>query len=302
MRRPAIALTAFLAAIPGSADAQSPGTLSEPVTISFLTNPTDLIFIPATLADTIALAVILDTGAGVDVLAPSRIRQAGGVPAGWFTGFRMTGERLDGRMYLVPSLKVGPRESKNAMVVGWDLLDSLKLDGIISMTGFRHQPLTIDFVARTVTFESPRSLARRRSNGRVAPLQLHDIRGRALDLFAGFDFGGMPGDCLIDTGTPSSRAHLRYMAPLGIDTTALDSISGHGVVRRERRALTGVIELQYQATVPAVSLSGSPDVSVQAPRVTFSDIIYDCVIGKSFWEGRELTIDIEHQELIVSTP
>ena len=72
--------------------AQAP-ILSQPVTIPFAAD-NGLVFVKATLGDSIPLNVILDTGGGLDVLAPSLVQRAGGTPIGVVTGHRMTGSKL----------------------------------------------------------------------------------------------------------------------------------------------------------------------------------------------------------------
>ena len=290
MRLTVIVLLFMLVATPVGAQSHP---LSEPVVIP-ITLAEGLVYIPATLDDSLSLSVILDTGAGLDVLATSQVRRVGGRPAGVVTGHRMTGERLDIPLWVVPNLQVGPLASTDAVVGSWGALDSFGLDGIISLMGFRKQPFTIDFTAGTVTLESPRSLARRRAEGQVSPLLLDDLRGRALDVFAAFSFAGHSGECLLDTGTQATRANTRYLAALGIDS------SDASVTKRSFRAVTGAVEDQYVASVPRVALASAPEVAATDTRVTFSDIIYDCVIGTSFWQGRALTIDIAGRELIVS--
>jgi hypothetical protein len=66
-------------------------------------------------AGTIPIHVIFDTGAGLDALAPSLIQRLGSKPAGQFTAFRMTGERLDIPLFIVPELSIGPVMKKDAV-------------------------------------------------------------------------------------------------------------------------------------------------------------------------------------------
>lgn len=294
MRAYALVAMALVTASPSPA--QSPTALSKPVSIPFKTNADGMVLIPATLADTIPLHVILDTGAGLDILAPSLIRRVHGTSAGAFSGIRMTGDRVDVPLFVVPALAVGPMVRKNVVVGGWDLLDSLHLDGIVSAIGFRQQPVTINFADKVVTFETAQSLAGRRATGRSSPLQLGDSRGRALDLFADFLIGGEPGQCELDTGSQGATVSTRYLKPLGVDTNAQD------VTRRERRTVTGAKEVRYGAAVSQLSLATAPEIGTDRPRVTFSDIIYDCVIGTAFWSGRALTIDIPNRQMTVSAP
>ena len=149
----------------------------KPVSIPFTTNSDGMVILPATVGGSVPMHVIFDTGAGLDVLAPSLIEKVHGKPAGQFTGFRMTGERLDIPLFIVPELSVGPVRKENALVGSWDVLDKLHLDGIISLNDFRQQPVTFDFVKKVVIFETPESLTQRRATETSVPVKFDDQRG-----------------------------------------------------------------------------------------------------------------------------
>jgi hypothetical protein len=288
LRSVVLALTTVLVGSP--LPAQS--IIGDPVALRF-TIAEGILIAPAT-AGGVPIHVILDTGAGLDLLPPSLIAKLHGKPAGQFSAHRMTGERVDIPLFVVPEIAIGPVVTKQALVGGWDVLDSLNIDGIFSVNGFRRNALTIDFADSTLTFETPQSLARRRTAGRSSPLQVDDLRGTALDLFATFLIGDQPGQCELDTGSQTARASLRYLAALGIAPDRGD------VVKTERLTITGATEVRYTTTVPAISLASAPAIARTGPRVIFSDLIYDCVIGTEFWSGMALTIDIADREIIVS--
>lgn len=268
----------------------------KPVSIPFTTNSDGMVIVPATLAGNIPMHVILDTGAGLDVLAPSLIEKVHGRPAGQFTGFRMTGERLDIALFIVPEISVGPVVKKDALVGTWDVLDQLHLDGIVAVNDFRQQPITLDFANKQLFFETEKNLSKRKAEGRLAHLQMDDERGITLDLFSHFTFGKQTGQCEIDTGSPEATINTRYMAGLGIGKDAKD------VHKQERKTIAGATIVNYWTTLPRISLAEAPPVSLAPARIAFSDIIYDCVIGVDFWQGRALTIDIPDRELLISQP
>jgi hypothetical protein len=271
---------------------QSGPSAGGPVVVHF-TTAGGLLLVPAS-AGAVPIQAILDTGAGLDILPPSLIAKLHGRPAGQFSAHRMTGERLDVPLFVVPEISIGAAVTKDAVVGAWDMLDTLHVDGIISVNQLRGRPFTIDFADSALTFETPQSLARRRSAGRSSPLQVDDRRGIALDLFAPFLIGDQPGQCELDTGSQTARASLRYMAALGIAPDRGD------VVKVERPTITGATEVRYTTRVPMIALASAPAIARSRPRVFFSDIIYDCVIGTEFWSGLALTIDIAGRELIVS--
>jgi hypothetical protein len=267
---------------------------SKPASIPFTTNSDGMVIVPATLAGNIPIHVILDTGAGVDVIAPSLIEKVHGKPAGQFTGFRMAGDRLNIALFIVPELSVGPVVKKDALVGTWELLDKLHLDGIVSAGDFRQQPFTLDFVNKQLVFETKKSLSERRTSGVSSSLQFDDQRGITLDMFSQFSFGKQSGQCEIDTGSPEATISVRYMKDLGIDK------DGKDVKKQERRGMNGAMEVHYWVTLPEISLADGSQVGLAPARVSFSDIIYDCVIGVDFWHDRAVTFDIPDRQLIVS--
>lgn len=272
---------------------QSGAGADDPVSVPFIVSD-GMAIVPAAVGSALPIHLIFDTGAGLDLLAPSLIKKVHGRSAGTFSAHRMTGERIDIPLFVIPAIGVGPVVRSDAVVGGWDVLDTLHVDGILSVNAFRERSFTIDFAARVLTFETAQSLARRRAAGRSSPLQVDDFRGMALDLFATFLLGTQPGQCEIDTGTQNAVVSMRYLAPLRIDK------DGPDVVKRERRTIAGAPEVRYSTKLPQISLGAAPAIAIAQPSVSFSDITYDCVIGTDFWSGRALTIDIANRQLIVS--
>ncbi len=263
-------------------------------TIAFTTNQDGMPVIPVTAGEATTLSVILDTGGGLAVLAPSVIEKVHGVPAGQFTGFRMTGERLNIPLFTIPRLAIGPMEKKDVLVGSWDVLDKIHIDGIVSLSQFRDQPFTLDFGSKTLIFESAKTLAKRRANAVVSPIQLDDLRGISLDMFSQFLIAGHPGQCEVDTGSPISTVNTRYMKSLGIEP------DGKDVRKVEKRTIAGAPEIRYDTRVSGITLAASPKIDIQHPQVSFVDIIYDCVVGVDFWAGKTLTVDIPNRQIMLS--
>jgi hypothetical protein len=265
------------------------------VSIPFTNSADGFVIVPVSVGEIRPIHVIFDTGAGLDVLAPSVIRRLHGRPAGEFTGFRMYGDRLDIQLFVVPTLAIGPVVKTEALVGTWDVLDSLHVDGVISANDFRDQPFTFDFIKKIVVFETTKTLAARRAGGVTRRIQTDDLRGRSLELFTSFSVDADSGQCNIDTGSPTATVNLRYMSALGIakDGPSVRKHDGHN-------AMTGAPQVTYGANVSRVALVGNSDIGLVRPRVSFGDIMYDCVVGVDFWAGRVVTLDIRDRELIVS--
>ncbi len=263
--------------------------------IPFTTNSDGMVIIPVTLESNVPAHVILDTGAGVDVLAPSLIAKLGGKPAGVFSAFRMTGERLDIDLYTIPEIAIGPMVMKDALVAAWKVLDDLHLDGIISLSDFRQQPVTIDFIHHEVVLDEKDALAQRAKYGIEAPLRFDDLRGTSIDSFTLMLVDGLRMECELDTGSPSATINERYMTGLKIDRNSA------GVKKVVKKNVVGVDVTRYDTTIAKIALASSSQVSLQNAPVSFENIIYDCVLGVDFWKGRAVTFDIANHRLIVST-
>jgi len=263
-------------------------------TIAFTTNEEGMPVIAVTAGAATRLSVVLDTGGGLAVLAPSVIEKVHGAPAGQFTGFRMTGERLNIPLFTIPRLVIGPMEERDVLVGSWDVLDKIHVDGLISLSQFRDQAFTLDFANKTLTFEIRKTLDKRRANAVVSPIRLDDFRDVSLDMFSEFLIAGHPGQCEIDTGSPVSTVNTRYMKPLGIQPDDKD------VRKVEKRTIAGGTEIRYDTKVSGIALAAAPKIDIRHPQISFVDVIYDCVVGVDFWSGKTLTVDTPDRQIMVS--
>lgn len=226
---------------------------------------------------------ILDLGAGLSLIPSSGLAQD--PPVAHFTGWRMTGERLDGQLYRVSSLGIGPLTSSNDLVAHWNGVTQAGVAGMISAREFASTPFTLDFTNRRLVLEDADSLKSRADKGVSVPLALDDDRGKSLTLFAELDFGrGQRGECLIDTGQFNIQVNKRYMEALGVH------LGGADVLQQEDRIITHL---------PDVALAAAPPVHSSGAKVIFRDIIYDCVIGNSFWNNKIATFDIAAKRMYV---
>jgi hypothetical protein len=116
----------------GATDAQT-RFRSIPFTVS---SDTGLLMIPVSVGGDQTTPFVLDTRSGVSVLSQSLVDKLGGKATGRFTGFRLTGERMDLRLFTIPELRVGPVLQRNALVAGWDGMDKFHLAGMISLNFF----------------------------------------------------------------------------------------------------------------------------------------------------------------------
>ncbi|MFZ1017232.1 MAG: aspartyl protease family protein [Candidatus Cybelea sp.] len=250
-----------------------------------------LVTVKATANDQ-ALTMIVDLGAGVDVLSAKAAKALGVVATRRYTNWRMEGERVDGDIGMLPALSVGTLHIPGAPAIIWNGLDGSGVDGLISATAFRNQPVTFDYTAQQLILENQPSFVQRTRSAAKVMVELADDRDISLGIFAWFDFGrGQRGLCEIDTGSQGYFLDRRFAAKLGVN---LDD--------PQLKRVKGPAGDRVVATIPQVALAGVPTSAISAPKAVFTDLIYDCNIGNEFWHGRAFTLDIPNRALYLGGP
>jgi PAS domain-containing protein len=227
---------------------------------------------------------VIDLGSGIEVLSSAYAQRVGRGSAGFFTGFRSTGERVDATRVRIAPIVLGPVTTPADAVV-WPGLDADSIAGLISARTFARTPVTLDFLNRQLVFETPGSLAVRARRGVSLPLKTDAVRDMALDLFLDFDLGGgQVGTCEIDTGSQAIDMNRRFLAALGITEDS------------------GAAGATARARLPGdLAPVGASQLRLARPAVRVGNYIYDCIIGTQFWVRTALTLDIPHHRVIVST-
>jgi hypothetical protein len=161
--------------------------------------------------------MLIDTGAGVDVLSTALGRKLVLVK-GKYVSLRLTGQRVDLPVGTIVSLAVGGVNVDAPHVGIWNGLDGTGIDGLVSATAFRNIATTFDFRNRQVIIEDAQTFPERVRAGIKVPIVLQDDLGISLGLFARFDFGGgKVGLCEIDTGSPGITIDRGLAASLGMN-------------------------------------------------------------------------------------
>ena len=212
--------------------------------------------------------MLIDLGAGVNVLSSDYGGPLAYGPVTKYTTLRLKGDRLDLQMRRVVSLSLGSWPVVDELAVGISKgLDGTGVDGLISAMTFRNFATTFDFRTHQIVIEDAPSFAERKRTAQWVPIVVVDDRSIGLTIFAKFDFGnGQTGLCQIDTGSP------------GI-----------------------TLDRHFGTSIPSIELAQTPVSKIDNPAVTFADLIYDCNIGNSFWKNRALTIDIPERAIFIST-
>ncbi|HTA38851.1 MAG TPA: hypothetical protein VK760_07240 [Candidatus Acidoferrales bacterium] len=209
--------------------------------------------------------MLIDLGAGVNVLSASYGGPLVFGPVNKYSTFRLKGERLNLTMQQVVSLSLAGVALDDLNVGVWKGLDGTGVNGLISAMSFRNTATTFDFRAHTIVVEDAQTMAERKRIGIRVPIVVVDDRSIGLSIFAQFDFGnGKSGICQIDTGSP------------GI-----------------------TLDDHYGTSIPSIALAAAPTTKIASPDAKFADLIYDCNVGNSFWKNRVFTLDIPNRVLYI---
>jgi hypothetical protein len=211
--------------------------------------------------------MLIDLGAGVNVLSSEYGTPLVYGPVSKYTTLRLKGERLDLQMRRVVSISVGAWPLDELNVGIWKGLDGTGVDGLISAMAFRNFATTFDFKTHQIIIEDAPSFAERKRLAMWIPITLVDDRSIGLAIFAKFDFGnGQSGLCQIDTGSA------------GI-----------------------TLDRHYGTSIPSIALTqAATGTKINNPPVTFADLIYDCNVGNAFWKNRAFTLDIPNRAIYIS--
>jgi hypothetical protein len=221
--------------------------------------------------------MLVNLGAGVDILSSDLGRRFVAID-GKYVSLRLTGERVDLPIGKVVTLAIGGVGIDAPHVGIWKGLDGSGVDGLIAATAFRNVATTFDFRSHQIVIEDAQSFPERIRPLVKVPLILQDDLGIALAVFARFDFGGgKTGLCEIDTGSQGITLDKTFAASIGINPSGA------------------------QTRISTFGLVGAPQSVIAGPTVKFSDLIYDCDVGNSFWEGRTFTLDLPNHFMYVST-
>jgi hypothetical protein len=234
--------------------------------------------------------MLVDLGAGVDVLSTTIGRRLV-VVKGKYVSLRLTGERVDLPIGTIVSLALNGVHVDAPHVGIWNGLDGMGVAGLISATAFRDITTTFDFRNHQIIIEDAQSFPERTRTAIRLPLMLQDDLGIALGVFARFDFGnGKTGLCEIDTGSQGIMIDKSLAPSLGVNLN--DPRLEHV------RAATGD---QVKARISTIGLEGAPETNITQPSVTFANLIYDCNVGNAFWAGRVFTLDLQKRWLYFAT-
>lgn len=245
------------------------------------------LYVHVRVADSIDARLLLDTGAGINTLAPSILDRLGAQAhdAGTHTGTRHNGERITGQLWSVPSVSLGSFVRRDVVAGRFAPHNA---DGMLSMDYFRDVPFTLDLGAGTLTIEAPSRVRDIAARAATIPIRLKTNGPNELDFFVRVCAGdGVAAEAEFDTGAGYNMLMLQpgYMKPLGITP---------GTSER------GPLEYYVHSTfLPELRYCDAPTVRTTRQFVGFKEgLIYEGLVGHGAFRGRRLTIDIPGRRML----
>jgi hypothetical protein len=250
-------------------------------TVPFTDGPGGAIAVQASVDGRAPLSMLVDLGAGLDLLSSS----AGGPLVnvkGKYATLRLTTQRSDIPYGSVLSLAIGPVRL-NAPVVGiWSGLDGTGIDGLISASAFASIATTFDYRAHKLIVEDATTFPERKQTSSRVGLVVRDDEGIATDVFARFNVGGGKSYlCQVVTGSQPITFDASLAPALGVN------LSNASLARAHTPWGDGVV-----ATIPSLTLDGASQTAMARPQVVFANLIHDCYVGNAFWSKRGFTLDL----------
>ncbi len=251
------------------------------------------------LVDTIKGNFILDTGAGVNVLSTSMFDKVKkyAEKAGYFTGFRHDGDRLNGELFTIPSMSVGEFIQNNPIVGIYPPLDDFGIDGLLSLKFFEDQPFTIDFKQSKLVLAKEVAQDIQADGSFTLPISVKQHADILLDIFipirlndeitmlAEFDTGSGYGAFIVNPG---------YVKELELDTAS-------AVAQPYVTQLSGEKRTDYIYTLNSIMIGeGSASLRKENVRTIFREgLIYNALMGSGMFRDMKITIDIPNRIFVV---
>jgi len=256
------------------------------------------ILIEVTLNDSIKSNFILDTGAGAVVLSSKtfeRVRESS-TEAGFFTGFRHDGDRLDGEIFSIPSLALGDYKVKNILTGVYPPLDDFGIDGLLSLKFFENMPFTIDYKNQKVRLVQDEELELLAAKNTVLPLSLDIREDVSLDVHIPICINGeLEVSAEFDTGSGHSLFLLNpyFLEKLGLDSASITT-------QTYTTPIAGRSLNDFVTSLNSVGVCGDESLQWNDKSTTFREgLIFEALIGSGLFKDRAITIDIPGKRLIV---
>lgn len=255
------------------------------------------IIVQVTLNDSINGSFILDTGAGIHVLSGKMYEKIKATihESGFVTGFRHDGDRLDGKLYTIPSMAIDNQKVINLEACVYPPLDGMGIDGLISLKFFENKPFAIDYVANKLIFYNDDDFKETIKNKTKIPIELISHGDRILDMMIPIALNDTTKlYALFDTGSGHNTIILNpyYLEKLNLKADTLN-------VSNYKKMISGEEKKQWIIEIDSLKLVGSDNVLAQ-PTVRFKeDLIYEGLIGSRLFADGMVFFDIANETLYI---
>ena len=239
---------------------------------------------------------IFDTGAGMNLLTKKFADKVNNLEKThhFTTGHRATGEEIQSDIWYSKILEIGDFKIKNEIFAVYDF--DFPLDGLISLTPFKDEQITIDFEKKILSIESDESLNQLVINKNFElPILISNDKEITIDIATYVQLENKLSLLVnLDSGAGFGvyRFNSRYMTDLGIDSTKLKSEYRKSYFKPEEG------NIFYFTTLSKLT-DENKNTSAKDFKVSFIDgLIHEGIMGID-WIGKKITIDIPNKRLIV---
>lgn len=240
---------------------------------------------------------IFDTGAGINLLTKSFADKVSDLEktSHFYTGHRATGEQLQTDLWMSRFLGIRDYKIEKEYFAVYDL--KFPLDGLISLTAFKNQPITIDFVNKFLKIETQKSLYKIRKHAEYQiPIQVTNDRDIRIGISTKVNLdNNLSLNVNLDSGAGFGvyRFSSRYMKNLGIDKSKLKSEFKPSYFKPE------IGNTYYYSKVSLMS-DEAENVKIENFTATFIDGLIHEGIMSIRWLGDKITIDIPNKLIVVN--
>jgi hypothetical protein len=218
---------------------------------------------------------LLDTGGGITLLTEDFLKGMDCKFWGRTTGYNMFGQRGDGPHCDNVEIKAGEVSLTPVSIGRIDFGDRFAgdktPDGLLSLDAFDGKTITLDQTAKTITIETPKSLARRIKKMKEMPFRVsRECSARCLSVFL---------------GVPTRSG----MTWLTLDSGA----GGVSLIAKDHAELFG---LDPNGKNQRLTYAAAPGVPIDSP-VLVTDMIMDGNLGQPFMSQYVITFDLANGRL-----
>ncbi len=255
------------------------------------------IIVQVTLNDSIPGNFVLDTGAGINVLSGKMFDKVKATTreSGFHTGFRHDGDRLSGKLHILPSIGLGEQTLANSEVAVFPPLDGMGIDGLLSLKFFEDTPFTIDYVNKEVLIHTEASLRKMTATKKTIPIETIRHGRVGLDVMLHIRLNDLITlDAIFDTGSGHDTVLVNpyYIEKLGMLPQDMKVTSYTKIVSGEQKT-------DWNSSLKEVRLQQS-DLKINNVPVRFrEDLIYEALIGSRLFVSGSVTFDLKNKRIFL---